>query len=482
MEQDRGSATRLAGRAWYSQPTIGGLIAYFALSALYFSFVVIYSVNGLFADDWGFVTRLVYPAMGGHLSLSSLWAQHGQHRMFIPNLVMVEIAVKTHDNAKTMILLSAVVFIISFAIFLFVLGSYARRRLTLPVVVACGLLWFSLADVANALWAFQFAWYLILFLLMVLLALLLSRSSDRAQAWRFVLAMVAAVVASYSSAQGLFLWPIGLIVLIWDLRGSPRHWPARARNELLIWILMAAVTTGIYFIDFRDTEVFVDNPPLIIKFILANVGNVFPSNSQLVGVREVLGGALLVASGLVVVRCIQDRTTGRRNPLPICLIVFAILFDLSVSLSRLFVGLAGRYTMANLLIPLALVSFALARLPTVRTLRPIRVESRSTRTEAWLLLSLVFGLIVAQSVVATVYGFHQANNDRQSLLIANRIIVNRSLIPRSKQLCYALVVYGDSGEIGDKGLNDVERDHLSMFSTGPYEKYRSEGLPRSVHC
>ena len=138
--------------------------------------------------------------------------------------------------------------------------------------------------------------------------------------------------------------------------------------------------------------------------------------------------------------------------------------------------------MANLLIPLALVSFAFARLPTVEAMRSIRLAPGTTRTKAGVLLLLIFGLIVVQSIVATVYGLHQANIQKQSLLTANRIIVNRSLIPRSEKLCYALAIFGDTGELGDKSLNEAESDHLSMFSAGPYEEYRAEGLPRIAHC
>ena len=138
--------------------------------------------------------------------------------------------------------------------------------------------------------------------------------------------------------------------------------------------------------------------------------------------------------------------------------------------------------MANLLIPLALVSFAFARLPTVRTIHPLRVERRTSRTEARLLMGLICGLIVVQGAVATVYGLHHANSGKQALLTANRIIVNRSLAPRSKQSCYALAIFQDSGELDPKALAEAESDHLSMFSTGPYEEYRAEGLPRSVHC
>jgi len=39
-----------------------------------------------------------------------------------------------------------------------------------------GLIWFSLADYFNALWAFQFAWYLILFFFVLMLYLLLREN------------------------------------------------------------------------------------------------------------------------------------------------------------------------------------------------------------------------------------------------------------------------------------------------------------------
>ena len=85
---------------------------------------------------------------------------------------------------------------------------------------------------------------LILLFLMVLLALLQSRTSDRPQTWRFILATIVrgrcfvffrprpALVANRSHCSHL------------GPTGWPRHWNARARNELVTWVLVAVVTTG----------------------------------------------------------------------------------------------------------------------------------------------------------------------------------------------------------------------------------------------
>ena len=77
--------------------------------------------------------------------------------MLIPNAIAVTLGIATHDNTKTVMIISAVVFIASFLLFLLVLTEYLGRRLTAITVASTGVLWFSLADWQNALWGFQFA-------------------------------------------------------------------------------------------------------------------------------------------------------------------------------------------------------------------------------------------------------------------------------------------------------------------------------------
>ena len=209
-----------------SFPTRSAVIGFVALAVLYVTFVAAYGVNGLWFDDWGFVS-LVHAAQTGHLSLGLLWAQHNENRMAFPYLVMLAIALPTHYDTKVVMILDAVLFVGTFGVWLAIVSSYCQRRVTLPLVAVCGVVWFSLADWQNALWGFQLAWYLILGALMLMLLLLLNRSPDRSGPGRFVGAVVVAVVASYSSAQGLLLWPVGLICLAWAWRGPGRSRRAR---------------------------------------------------------------------------------------------------------------------------------------------------------------------------------------------------------------------------------------------------------------
>ncbi len=153
----------------------------------YVLFVAHYSINIFYADDWS-VVPFVNAALRGHLTLSALWAQHIDHRMLFPNLVFVGLDTLTRANTVVLIALSAAVFIASYGLFLGLYRSY--QSLTPLAVLTFGIVWFSIADYQNALWAFQFAWYFILLCLIGMLHCLqtrMVRGRSRPGRGRFVL-------------------------------------------------------------------------------------------------------------------------------------------------------------------------------------------------------------------------------------------------------------------------------------------------------
>lgn len=163
----------------------GTVVAAVAVSGLYLLFVVHYSTNVLYQDDWS-VVPLVHASLHGSLTLGALWALHNQNRMFVPNLTYVGLGVLTHDNTSVVTVLSAIMFALTFAICLASLRFYLGRALSPLTVLVLGVVWFSIIDWQNALWAFQFAWYLILFLLIAMIYCLQRRS--------FAVALVIAVL------------------------------------------------------------------------------------------------------------------------------------------------------------------------------------------------------------------------------------------------------------------------------------------------
>ena len=110
------------------------------------------------------------------------------------------------------------------------------------------------------------AWYLVLLGLAVTLFLL-----DRPSLTWLVLAgaMAAAVVGSFSSLQGLLIWPMGLVLLY--LRRRP--W-----RMIVVWIISAIVTGAIYFYNYNFASVsgpsyWLTHPFGATSIFLFSVGN-----------------------------------------------------------------------------------------------------------------------------------------------------------------------------------------------------------------
>jgi hypothetical protein len=458
-----------------------GLAAACVVPALYFLFVWRYSVNSFFEDDWSRIPFLD-ATMHGHLTLSLLWLQYNENRMLIPNLFWALFQTTSHADTKTIMLFDACLISASYAFLLVIHRRTVGRSLHPLQTVAVGLLWFSLADWENALWGFQIAWYLIIFFLMAML-LVLSRREITAVA--LVMAMLLAVAASFSSLQGLFAWPVGLLCILWRLDGRSRRLSYAAS-----WVAAGTVTTALYLwhytfqggggvglgFDFR-------NPDRVVVYLLAAVGNAFPTGGGTAIALHALLGVLLCLVAIWVLVAMwreRSRTAGPHAlPLPAALIVFALLFDVSISVGRVSLGingaLASRYTMANLLLLMGVILFALQRLEMWRQARtfstsPLRVAG----------IAIVAVALVAQIALSARYGIENAQATRDQRILGARIAVNLSAIPvaaRSQMATtYLFARYADFPIY----FTLARQDELGAFASGPYQHYRTLGAPRKV--
>ena len=227
----------------------------FALPVIgYLALIQHYQVNAIWQDQWDDVTVIRdFP------SWSALWNQHTDNRILFPNLIVVALAHAVRFNIDIEEYLSAFMLFGATALFIW---SHKRRSPNTPWLFYCPVAFLTLtfSQWQSALWGFQMAWYLVLLSLAVTMALL-----DRPQlagplcwprlAWpTFVVAALAAVVGSYSSVQGLLIWPVGLVLLY------HRRWPLWA---FVGWIVAAGVTAGLYFHNFVPTRV--DNPDYVLS-------------------------------------------------------------------------------------------------------------------------------------------------------------------------------------------------------------------------
>jgi hypothetical protein len=68
-------------------------------AALGFLYVYLFGVNVVFGDQW-FIVPLFDKLFAGELTISDLFAQHLEHRMFFPRIAMLLLGVATEYNNR----------------------------------------------------------------------------------------------------------------------------------------------------------------------------------------------------------------------------------------------------------------------------------------------------------------------------------------------------------------------------------------------
>ncbi len=439
-----------------------------ASTVAYFWFIDHFGLNTIWIDQRSDLGVLSH-AYSGHLTLSTLWAQHTDNRILFPNLVVLLLAYGTRFNVLDEEFLSAGTLLISIAVL--ILG-HRRRSPGTPWIlyVPVAILMLSVVQSGNALWGFQFAWYLVLLALTV--ALVLCDSPK----WTWLVttaAVAAAVVGSYSSLQGLLIWPAGLLILLL------RH---RPRLIVFLWIGAAAVTGAIYFVNFNtqlgDTNGFIVHHPVAgARFFLFSVGNVIGAHDG--NTPVVLGLLIAMVSLWLVISTIRRRNDGDATPLGAALICFGLLFALTITIGRASGGLdsggGSRYTTYSLL---TLVGCYLVLLSRRTGEAPLRPWERALRFASIGTVGAVIGL---QMVIGNINGLDDARSWHDSQVQASRVIANIEKAPDS-MIERVLVVNPYYVSDTRRLVRFAQVHHLSLFASEPaVRNYTRAGLPYAAN-
>jgi hypothetical protein len=221
---------------------LGNLIAVIGIVGpvvLYVWYIHQYGVNAIWFDQWDSIALITHShylgwSYAGHLSLGQLWSQYVENRMLFFNLLVLLVSSVTHFNVVTELYLGGI--FLAAAVILIIL-AHRRARPSTPWLFYCpvAMMMLSLVFAGATLYGFQMSWFMILLAMAVTLFLL-----DRRDLGRIALlgAVVAAIVGSFSSLQGLLIWPSGLAVLAYR----------RQRRSIITgWIGAAIITTAVYF-------------------------------------------------------------------------------------------------------------------------------------------------------------------------------------------------------------------------------------------
>lgn len=248
------------------------VVSYLAPLALLIWFVSTFGVNVPFGDQWmipGFFAKI----QTGQVAFQDFFAQHNEHRIFFPRIIIAILAFASSWNNKL-----EMYFSVGLAVAIFgVLFAIARRTRSDSTsfhlsIILCGAFLFSLDQQENWLWGFQLAWFLINFFVVVAIGCIVlpQRYSPTV---RLGLAGLFCFAASFSSAHGLVAW-LALVPLVMTLPGTLRQRALRVG----LWLAAFVVVVAIYQIGYakpgHHTDVFFPfkQPLAAINYLLTLLG------------------------------------------------------------------------------------------------------------------------------------------------------------------------------------------------------------------
>jgi hypothetical protein len=205
-------------------------------------FIYRYGVNVVFWDEWELVP-LIDKLQIGNISWADLFAQHNEHRLFFPRIVMLLISRLTHFNTCAGMYFS---WFLLCLICTFLFYIYTRRQgykaMSLLKFTPVVWLFFSLHQWENLLWGFQIQFYMVvLFFLLSTYFLFKAKTSII----NLMVALVCGLICSFSLANGLLVWPVGLAVLVyyWWRKESPG---GISLKTIVVWSIATIGVFAIY--------------------------------------------------------------------------------------------------------------------------------------------------------------------------------------------------------------------------------------------
>ena len=413
----------------------------------YFWLIHDYGVNSIWQDQWDDINVIAHPNLG------NLWALHNDNRIFFPNLVVLLLAHTTHFNVHIEDYLSGIMLVLAIGL---LIVAHKRRSPSTPWLYYCpvAIIMLSFVQVGDTLWGFQMAWYLVMLALAGAVFLL----DEPILTWLSLIgAMALAIVGSFSSLQGLLIWPAGLVLL---------YCRSRPKRFVITWLAGGIVTGAAYFYQFRPTgpasndSYVLSHPVLTIEFFLSAIGDVVGESLPSVGRNNgvLVLGVVIVAVAIWVIIVYGLRGDKSGSPIGVALISFGLMFAATITVGRtsygLYVAGVSRYTTYGLLI---LVGCYLAILD--RRTEPTKVSpQKETQSQvAW----TGDGSPVVPQTLRT----WKTNQRDDKLLLVLRVIVTSTIV--------ILVILGTRN-----GLNGAKGWRRNSFGFCRCDRQRAKGPGR----
>lgn len=308
-----------------------------------------YGVNVVFWDEWS-VVSLYDDIVSNGITFEKLFAQHNEHRMLFPNLLLLLSLCMTKWNTKYVMYISAG--ILSVTYYLMIRCSVPKKRIVdftgtdVCFCVLSGLCLMSACQWENLLWGFQVAWFFIELCVVASLTFFGRYLKDGNKKDGMV-SILFATVSAYSSLQGLAVWPmyVCLFVIISVLERKWISW-----KKWMPYAVVGILEIVFYFYGYVNVSYHegykADGIKQCIGFMMKQLGFVFcDSNERVAGCVGIL---LTILAFFLIIRQIHKKK-AEEYLVSMGMIIFAMGVLLMISIGRSNLSLASRYTTYGLM-------------------------------------------------------------------------------------------------------------------------------------
>ncbi len=362
---------------------------------LLIALVAHYAVNVPFWDQWEFVT-LIQKYHTGTLGFADFFAQHNEHRIFFPRLVMFTLAWLTHWNTLFEVAFGVIVAAVSFGFLYAILRrTFTNVWLRAGALLVSSLVFFSPLAWEDWLWGWQIQWYLnIAGLIIAVWALTTWKQASLL--CRVFVAAAGAVLATYSLASGMFVWLICIPIFL--VRKD-------MRRMVWLWLGLAALFVGIHYIGYHNPTyqpsktLFLHEPGPFVHYLLVYIARPVVTDFLLSVKVAVLYIAAIIAGSVYMWRYYRKEFSTSMLPW-ICLALYACIAAVTTDMSRLGLGVeqaySSRYTTLSLylLIAFIVMLFKIIEVTLRRSATPKRVAVAGRYLAVITLTLLLEGIII----------------------------------------------------------------------------------------
>ncbi len=373
------------------------------------------------SDEWSEIP-LISKAADGAAGFSDFWAQHNEHRIFFPRLVLVPLAVLSRWDLRCEIVVNLLLALGTFSVFNALIlredkifGQTHERWLP----AALSVLIFSLRQGENWVWGIEMVIFMAVFSA-VLAFYMLSREHLGARVMGA--AILCAVVSSYSFGAGLFVWPTGLFILL--LRETARV--EKVRN-VLVWAAAGTLSVIFYFHDFvrphHLPSLFfgVHHPAVFYAYFFKYLGSPLFLASSRAFAAGVLGSVVFVLSLLFLLsRETLSRSVTVAASAPG---IFVLLTGFTTALSRC--GFSAEQAMAERYTTISSLFWVSLVLLLVLVSRELGKNARQGGSWRWgpVFPLCLCGLIVLQSAWVSHKSYEGIKSLREAVHLAGREVL-----------------------------------------------------------